>query len=78
MSEIKVGDKLFCIKNNFNLKKGNYYKVHSIHFLGCIDIISNKLKIYWFHLEKNDKHYIYNYFLSKKEERKLKLEKIKY
>ena len=69
---LKVGDKLLCKKSSqyYYKRKGEYYTVTDI----------NKNRIYfdhdWFSLYPNNIWYIWNFFYTSQEVRKLKLKKL--
>lgn len=71
--EFKAGDKLVCIKNYGHFLKNNYYKITIENGKYYKIIIDN----YWFQYEsKNTPFYLYEFFVSLQEFRKMKLKQI--
>ena len=82
--EYKVGDYVYCYNDNGYSCKGKCYKIESIIFMeyflnygNCIFIKMEYDINYWI-IEHNNEDFInfYDYFLTKEEYRKLKLEKL--
>ncbi len=75
---MKVGDKLICKSNiNFFIKGGEYTidKISSNDINLLIKLNHNN---YWFNAERNSySYFVWDYFYTKTELRKLKLDKIK-
>ena len=78
---LEMGDKLLCKKNYIIFKELYFYKILKIEYE--INILCEKQSIYsswWFSLDPNDnpKNYIWDYFYTPQELRKLKLERLKH
>ena len=78
---LKKGDKLLCKKMKGNLFiKNKYYTISNTYTImdgsQIFNITSEKDGNFSFHLMKDGDWYLYDIFISLKEERKLKLEKI--
>lgn len=76
MRTFKEGDKLLCCKKFDHLKIGKYYEIIlcGSHLPYCFNISG-----FWFSLNKTSSvyPYVYEYFFTEKEERKLKLQILK-
>ena len=80
---LKIGDKLLCKKNYiiFRKEKLYFYEILNVEY-EIINIICEKQSIYnswYFSLDPNDKlwDYIWDYFYTPQEVRKMKLKKLK-
>lgn len=79
--ELKVDNNYYCKKSLYRhdisifFKKGQYYMISFLHHREVVVSIDNDSKI--FSVDKNTKYeYFFDYFSTKNEERKYKLEKI--
>lgn len=79
---MKVGDKIYCIKNISKFEAGKFYSINDMvtlysngHFCE-VEVIVNYIS---FDLIKNFRYriYFYDYFITNKEYRKQKLNKLK-
>ena len=77
MREFKEGDKLLCCRKFDHLNIGKYYEIDMV--LECINMIAIHINGFWFSLTKNKSSYpyVYDYFFTEKEERKIKLQILK-
>ena len=81
---LKVGDRLLCKKTDEEIKKNEYYFITLISYtnnyytIKIIDKTDNSVLIenYWFS-NKCSFYYIWNYFYTPQEVRKMKLERLK-
>lgn len=75
MRTFKEGDKLLCCRPYDGLKIGKYYDINIGPYgpYNCFNVSG-----FWFAITRNSSFpYIYDYFFTEKEERKLKLQVIK-
>ena len=76
---LKIGDKLLCKKTGklYNIKKISYIIKDEYYFDWINNFIHLNLNDYYFSLDQNNYYYIWKYFYTPQEIRKLKLKKIK-
>ena len=74
---MKVGDKLLCKKSYYDIKKHKYYTITDIKKLNYfVDYYFYMFESRWYCLDPNDIWYIWNYFYTPQELRKMKLKQL--